>query len=156
MNTFFVSTNIQEFRPLLQTERSASLLIEILYHYRSEGQYLLHEFVVMPNHIHLILSPQKAVTIEKTLQLIKGGFSFRAKKAFGWKEVVWHRSFNDRRLRDATEYARAREYVLENPVEAKLCSRREDWPYSSANEKFELDGIPQRLKPLFLKQSSHG
>jgi putative transposase len=156
MNTFFVSTNIQGFRRLLQTERSANLFVEILYHYRAEASYLLHEFVVMPNHVHLILSPQEAVTIEKTIQLIKGEFSFRAKKAFGWKETVWHRSFNDRRLRDASEYARAREYVLVNPVEANLCLRREDWPYSSARGKFELDEIPQRLKPLSYKQSSHG
>jgi len=156
MNTFFVSTNIQGFRRLLQTERSASLFIEVLYYYRAEGQYLLHEFVVMPNHVHLILSPQEAATIEKSMQLIKGGFSFRAKKAFGWKDVVWHRSFNDRRLRDAIGYTRAREYVLDNPVKAGLCVRREDWPFSSANGKFEVDDVPQRLKPLSYKQSSHG
>lgn len=107
MNTFFVSTNIQGFRRLLQSERSAMLLIEVLYHYRAQNQYLLHEFVVMPNHIHLILSPTVAATIEKAMQLIKGGFSFRAKKQFGWKETVWHRSFNDRRVRDATEYSSA-------------------------------------------------
>jgi putative transposase len=110
----------------------------------------------MPNHVHLILSPQEAVTIEKTMQLIKGGFSFRAKKEFGWKEVVWHRSFNDRQLRDETEYARAREYVIDNPVKSDLCRRREDWPYSSASKNFELDEIPQGLKPLSYKHSSHG
>jgi putative transposase len=156
MNTFFVSTNIQGFRRLLQTERSASLLIEVLYHYRTQGQYRLHEFVIMPNHIHLILSPTSSVTIEKAMQLIKGGFSFRAKKAFGWKESVWHRGFNDRRLRDATEYANAVGYVLENPVKARLCSNPEGWPYSSASGKFELDEVPQRLKPLSYKHTSHG
>ena len=117
---------------------------------------MLHEFVVMPNHVHLIVSPQEAITIEKTMQLIKGGFSFRAKKEFGWKEVVWHRSFNDRRLRDTSEYANARDYVLDNPVNAKLCSRREEWPYSSGSGKFEIDEVPQRLKPFFHKHSSHG
>jgi len=156
MNTFFVSTNIQGFRRLLQSERSANLLIEVLYHYRSQNQYSLHEFVVMPNHLHVVLSPRAAVTIEKTMQLIKGGFSFRAKKELGWKEIVWLRSFNDRRLRDANEYVNAREYVLDNPVKAGLCLRREDWPYSSADAKFALDDVPQRLKPLCYKHSSHG
>jgi len=156
MNTFFVSTNIQEFRRLLQSERSATLLIEVLYHYRAQHEYLLHEFVVMPNHLHLILSPTAAVTIEKTMQLIKGGFSFRAKKAFGWKEVIWHRSFNDRRLRNATEYSNAREYLLDNPAKAGICLRAKEWPYSSATGTFELDEIPQRLKPLSYRHSSHG
>ena len=141
---------------MLQSERSATLLIEVLYHYRVQNQYLLHEFVVMPNHLHLILSPTAALTIEKSMQLIKGGFSFRAKKAFGWNDVVWHRSFNDRRLRNAQEYSRASEYLLENPVKAGFCLRREEWPYSSATCKFELDDIPQQLKPLSAGHSSHG
>ena len=132
------------------------MLIEVLYHYRTGEQYLLHEFVIMPNHLHLILSPNRSVTIEKAMQLIKGGFSFRAKKAFGWKETVWHRSFNDRRLRDVGEYTNAREYLLENPVKAGLCVRREDWPYSSATRKFELNDVPQRLKPFASGHSSHG
>jgi len=156
MNTFFVSTKIQGFRRLLQSERSANLLIEVLYHHRSQNQYSLHEFVVMPNHLHLILSPTAAVTIEKTMQLIKGGFSFRAKKDFGWKVTIRHRSFNDRRLRDANEYTNAREYILDNPVKAGLCLRREDWQYSSAGGKFVMDEVPQRLKPFCYKHSSHG
>jgi len=150
MNTFFVSTNTDGFRRLLQSERSANLLIEVLYHYRSERQYLVHEFVVMPNHLHVIITPLGAVTIEKAMQLIKGGFSFRAKKAFAWKVTVWHRSFNDRRLRDRSEYVNAREYLLDNPVKAGLCARREEWPFSSAHGKFELNAVPQRLKPLAL------
>ena len=80
MNTFFVSTNIDQFRRLLQSARSATLLIETLYQYRAEGHYLLHEFVVMPDHIHLIVSPQ--LTIEKSMQLIKGGFAFRRASDF--------------------------------------------------------------------------
>jgi putative transposase len=154
MNTFFVSTNTQGFRRLLQSERSANLFIETIYHYRSEGNYLLHEFVVMPNHIHLILTP-KEITTERAMQLIKGGFSFRAKKAFGWQETVWQRSFTDRRLRDVTEYVNAREYLLNNPVEAHMCERREEFPYSSAFPGFELDKVPQRLKPASLSASSH-
>jgi hypothetical protein len=47
MNTFFVSTNTQGFCRLLQSERAAKLFIETIYHYRAEGNYLLHEFVVM-------------------------------------------------------------------------------------------------------------
>ena len=154
MNTFFVSTNTQGFRSLFQSERSANLFIETLNHYRAEGNYLLHEFVVMPHHIHLILTPQ-GITIERAMQLIKGGFAFRAKKAFGWKVTVWQKSFSDRRLRDVTEYANAREYVLNNPVEARLCEKREEFPYSSASLRFELDEVPQLLKPASVSTGSH-
>lgn len=154
MNTFFVSTNTQGFRRLLQSERAATLFIETLYHYRAEGNYLLHEFVVMPHHVHLIITPQE-ITIERTMQLIKGGFSFGAKKTFGWKETVWQKSFTDRRLRDVNEYANAREYLLNNPVEARICEKREEFPYSSGSCRFELDEVPQRLKPASLSAGSH-
>lgn len=155
METFFVSTNILNFRHLLQSERSASLFIECLYLYRSEERYLLHEFVVMPNHVHLIVSP-RGVTIERVVGMIKGGFSFRAKEQFGWKGPTWIRSFQDRRLRDAEEYAVRKTYVWENPVRAGLCARPEDWPYGSACGRFELDPVPQRLKPLAMGRGTHG
>lgn len=155
METFFVSTNILNFRRLLQSERSANLFIECLYLYRSEERYRLHEFVVMPHHVHLILSP-RGLTIERAVGLIKGGFSFRAKEQFGWKGTVWLRSFTDRRLRDAEEYAVRKQYVWENPVRAGLCAQAEVWPYGSASGRFELDPVPQRLKPLAKGEGTHG
>jgi REP element-mobilizing transposase RayT len=156
MNTFFVSTNTQGFRRLLQTERSANLFIEVLYHYRAEAQYLLHEFVVMPDHVHLILSPQEAVTIEKSMQLIKGGSLFGPRRLSDGKR--WFGTGVSMTDACVTE--------LSTPVLVSTCStirskriyapRREDWPYSSVSGKFVLDEIPQRLKPLSYKQSSHG
>lgn len=56
--TFFVTTATYNRRRLFQVEANASLLIETIQHYRREGNYKLHAFVVMPDHIHL-LSHQK-------------------------------------------------------------------------------------------------
>jgi REP-associated tyrosine transposase len=57
----------------------ASLLLDTLLHYRREQKYLLHEYVVMPNHLHLIFTPAD-ITLERAMQFVKGGFSYRAKK----------------------------------------------------------------------------
>jgi putative transposase len=59
----------------------AQLLVEILQQYRLQKEYLLHEFVVMPDHFHLLITPTE--TLERALQLIKGGFSYRASKGIG-------------------------------------------------------------------------
>jgi len=56
----------------------ARLFVEVLFHYRDHKNYLLHEFVLMPDHFHLLVSP--TLSLERSLQLIKGGFSYRAKK----------------------------------------------------------------------------
>ena len=53
LGTFFVTSSISDKRNLLQSDRSARLFIDVLYHYRSENKLLLHGFVVMPDHFHV-------------------------------------------------------------------------------------------------------
>src|SRR5438067_2241257 len=73
-NTYFVTTGAWGHRSLLQSERMANLLVDTLLHYRREQKYLLHEFVVMPNHLHLMFTPC-GITLERVMQFVKGGFS---------------------------------------------------------------------------------
>lgn len=82
--TYFITADCWEKKRLLQSERMALLLIDVFYHYRSQKKYVLHEFVVMPHHFHLLITPLGS-TLERTMQLIKGGFSFRAGKEFSMK-----------------------------------------------------------------------
>ncbi len=102
----------------------------------------------MPNHFHLLITPGAKLSLERALQFIKGGFSFRAKKELGFTGEVWQKSFYDRRVRDWAEFQRFRNYIHENPVRRGLVSIAAEYPYSSANPKFEVDEVPQRLKPL--------
>ena len=146
--TYFITADCFEKKRMLQSDRSAQLMIDVLYHYRGQKKYLLHEFVVMPNHFHLLITPEGEATLERAMRLIKGGFSFRAGRELGMKGEIWQTSFHDRRVRDMDEYRRFREYIHQNPVGAHLTARAEEWPHSSACGKFELDEVPQRLKPL--------
>jgi putative transposase len=56
---------------------SAQLLVDVLAENRQKGRFLLHEFVIMPNHFHLPLTPAAEIPLEKALQFIKGSFSDR-------------------------------------------------------------------------------
>jgi putative transposase len=133
-------------------EKIASLFIEVMLSYKTEKKYLLHEFVVMPDHLHLILTPQ-GITLERALQLIKGGFSFQLNKNLKTKKDVWQPSFFDRRIRDSLEYQKFKDYIWQNPVKRFLAKTPEEYPYSSANPSFQLDPVPQRLKPVSLSTS---
>ena len=143
--TYFITASTWEKKCILQSERMAKLLIEVLLHYQTQGKYCLHEFVVMPNHFHLLITQIGLVTLEKTVQFIKGGFSFRARKELAIAGEIWQTSFYDRRVRDANEYVRFRHYIHMNPVRRGLVSNPEEFPYSSASMK--LDEVPQGLKP---------
>ncbi len=126
--TFFITTATYNRRRFFQVEANALLLIDTLQHYRREGNYKLHAFVVMPDHIHLLLTPE-AITLERAMGLIKGGFSRRLAS----KIPVWQRSFTDHRIRDAEEFAIRRNYIHENPIRAHLSANAEAYPYSSAS-----------------------
>lgn len=147
-STYFVTASTFGKKALFQTERTARLLLDVLSHYRAQQKFFLHEFVLMPDHFHLLITPGEGMTLERAMQLIKGGFSHRARKELGMSSEVWQTSFFDRRLRDAAEYAKFRDYIHQNPVARHLCARAEDYPYGSATTGIPLDPVPQRLKPL--------
>ncbi len=92
------------------------MLISTILKYRTADEFLLHEFVVMPNHIHLLLSVDDDHAIGRVVQLIKGGFSFGMGKAGMKLKAVWQPSYYEHRVRDAEEYGRMRAYIHDNPV----------------------------------------
>ncbi len=143
--TYFVTAGSFQKHSLFQSARMADLFVQVLLSYRSQHKYLLHEFVLMPDHFHLLITP--TLTLERSLQLIKGGFSFRAKRELGFGGETWEKSYHDRRVRDWQEYCAFRQYIHLNPVRKRLAGSAEQYSYSSAIAAMALDAAPQRLKP---------
>jgi len=141
--TFFVTSVTAQRRTLFQGEAACDLLVDVFQHYRSQGKYLLHDFVIMPDHIHTLITPAPEISLEKAVQFIKGGFSFRLKS----KMPVWQPSFTNHRIQESEDFERHREYIRMNPVRAGLVGKVEDYSYSSASGKFALDPMPPGLKP---------
>jgi putative transposase len=142
--TFFVTTVIAHRQPIFRSEMTAKLLIDTIAHYPDEQEYLLHEFVVMPDHLHALLTPSPEISLERAMQFIKGAFSFRLKS----RGPAWQASFSNHRVRDLEDYFNHREYIRMNPVRARLAQRPEQYPYSSAAVALRLDPVPQGLKPI--------
>lgn len=81
------------------------------------------------------------------MQFIKGGFSHRVTVELQTRMEIWQKGFSDHRIRDFEDFEKHRAYVHQNPVKARLALAAKDYKYSSAFGLFELDPIPQRLKP---------
>jgi putative transposase len=145
-NCYFITASTYQKQSLFQSDRMARLFWEVLLHYRLQHRYLLHEFVLMPDHFHLLITPTE--TLERALQLIKGGFSYRAKKESGFMREIWQPSYYDRRVRDLNECGAFREYIHRNPVKRGLAASAQDYLCSSARPEFVPDPLPQRLKPI--------
>jgi putative transposase len=151
--TFFVTTSIHDKRCLLQSSRSAELFMNVLDYYRQQGKFALHEFVIMPDHVHLLLTVSNDISIERAVQFIKGGFAYRAGKELKFDAPVWQKGFSEVRVLDETSYDQFVAYIRNNPVRARLASRPEEFPFSSASNSLELDPRPQGLKPTKIDQS---
>ena len=138
--TYFVTANCAGKRSLFQVDRNSALLFQVLQHYREH--YKLHAFVLMPDHFHLLLTPQ-AMTLERCLQLIKGGFSRRYHLEGGLKDV-WQKGYADHRCRDREDFVKHKTYIEQNPVAAGLCPSAGEYAWSSASlvlrEKNSLGG----------------
>ena len=126
--TFFVTSTTAGRRALLQSDRMAQLLVDVLAENRRKRRFLLHEFVIMPNHFHLLLTPAAEIPLEKALQFIKGGFSYRVKREIHFGFEIWQASFVNHRIRDAEDYKHHHTYIWENPVRAGLSERPELFP----------------------------
>ncbi|MGD0870896.1 MAG: transposase [Bryobacteraceae bacterium] len=130
--TFFATTKTSQGRPLLQSERNATLMIDVLRSYVAAGKFRLHDFVVMPDHVHVLLTVGADMTIEKAMQFIKGGFSYRLKKECGYLGEVWQRGFSEVRVESRESFLKHRQYLAANPVKAGLVDSAEKYPYCFA------------------------
>jgi len=149
--TYFVSSQTWERRPLFRNEIWARLFFKTLLLRRSKA-YLLHEFVLMPDHFHLLITP--AIALERAVQFIKGGFSYRAKKELQTNAEIWQRGFSDHRIRDWEDFEKHVHYIHLNPVKRQLSRQPEEYKFSSAYPGWKLDPIPQWLKPTEIATST--
>jgi putative transposase len=126
--TYLVTAVTAQRRSLFQVTVTAELLERTILGYRSQGRFLLHAFVIMPDYFHALITPAPDVSLEKAMQFIKGGFSFRLKS----KLDVWMRSFNESQIMTHEKFIHCVRYIEENPVRRGLVSTPEAYRFSSA------------------------
>jgi putative transposase len=142
--SYFVTTKCWQGRAIFQVPEIARILTVTLFNYRDHGNYLLHEFVVMPNHLHIMLTPSPTTSLEKAVQLIKGGSSYQIHRGRDQKMEIWQEGFYDWTVCDEKDWIAKVEYIRMNPVRANLIEKACDWLYSSANGQFTLDPMPTK------------
>jgi putative transposase len=139
--TYFVTAVTAQRRRLFQATETAALLQQTILEYRGQGRFLLHAFVIMPDHFHALITPDPDVSLEKAMQFIKGGFSFRLKS----KLDVWLRSFNESQIISAEKFVSCVRYIQENPIRRGLAPTATEFQFSSAGSD-ELDRMPVHLR----------
>ena len=118
---------------LLRQPAIAQVVVDSIRRGASLDHYQVHAFVVMPNHVHLLLTPR--VPPSRLLKSLKGCTAREANRILGRTgEPFWQRESYDHWVRDQAEFGRIRRYIENNPVKAGLVAQASDYPWSSAAE----------------------
>ena len=112
--------------------------------------YVLHAWVIMPNHVHVVLEPH--LELPQIMRWLKGRTSRKANQILGRKGLpFWQDEYYDHWIRSAGELNELISYVEHNPVQAGLAGSEEQWPWSSASKK--ADDTMRSSAPRELVQS---
>jgi len=141
IRTYLITAVTAQRRRLFQVTANAELFQQTILDYRDQKKYFVHAFVVMPDHFHALMTPFPEVSLEKALQFIKGGFSFRLKS----RADVWMKGFNESQVITRKKFEGAVRYIEENPVRARLALSAREYPFSSAGRE-DMDPMPVHFR----------
>jgi len=125
----------------------ARMVVEALfYHEHDLAHYHLHNYVVMPNHVHILITPRAQVP--KVMQSLKRFTGLEGNRILGVTgRPFWQDESYDRLVRNREELERIARYIEMNPVEAGLAAAPEEFPWSSArpiDNRPQVDNLPHR------------
>ncbi|HWN65308.1 MAG TPA: carbamoyl-phosphate synthase large subunit, partial [Candidatus Binatus sp.] len=104
---------------LLRDRHSAEIVAKTIRHFDGE-RYFVDSFVVMPNHVHVLVRPKAQHNLSEILHSWKSFSAKEINQALQRKGPVWMDENYDHIVRDYSELCRQREYIRNNPVKAKL------------------------------------
>lgn len=127
-NHHFVTFSCYQRRPYLNNDEARATFEEVLEAVRRRHQFLVFGYVLMPEHVHLLMSEPKQQALADTLRVLKGESSKRLK---GRPRPFWQTRYHDFNVITAGKQVEKLRYLHRNPVERGLVENPEDWPWSS-------------------------
>jgi len=121
---YFITVNCrQRFQNQLAGPQVANRIFETVRHRQEKYLWWPYLLLLMPDHLHALLSFPPS---DKPIRSIVSKWKEWTCKAIG---IVWQDDFFEHRLRHDESRREKADYILANPVRAKLVARPEDWPY---------------------------
>ena len=124
----FITFTCYHRLPHLNDDTSRTVFEETLETLRQRHQFYVFGYVLMPEHVHLLLSEPKLHPLADTLRALKTQTSRKLK---GERMQFWQTRYFDRNIITQDEFSEKLQYMHRNPVKAGLVEKPEDWPWSS-------------------------
>jgi len=119
------------------------ILLHVITEAKEKYEFQLHNFCIMPNHLHLLITPKNGTNISRIMQWIKTNSAKIWNSLNYSKDHFWGERFFSRPIKDMDEYINVFNYIDQNPVKAGLVSNPIDWiasgAYYAANKSTLID-----------------
>ena len=125
---FLVTLATYKFRPVFAVSRLADLFIDTLLSLRMRGLFKLHAFLVLPDRVHLLLSPL-TVSLDRAVEMTEGAFAQQLDSV----QLIWEPGFEQHPVYSLRDLETLRTHIHQMPVRANLTPTAELYPYSSAS-----------------------
>jgi REP-associated tyrosine transposase len=147
---FFVTTNLaRNCSPLSSAERD--VLLQVVAERRSQGEFWLYGYCVMPTHLHLLLRPNNH-DLAAAMNGIKAVTNTRIVHARKTRVAIWQPKYFDNITRRVRDFWAKLEYIHNNPVAAGLAATPRDWKWSSYLAFTDCGALPIPLDVADLPQ----
>jgi len=130
-STYFITARVapEVGEPFHDVQVATTMISSLLHDHNKK--YLIYAYVVMPDHLHIIMKPLSGNRLAKIMQGIKGSSAYAMNKQLERAGRFWQAENFDHLICDDSNLREKWEYIKENPVKAKLVSKAEDYPFSS-------------------------
>jgi putative transposase len=139
-HSHFITFTCYRRREHLTSSHACSAVLHALENTRQRYELRVYGFVLMPEHVHLLLSEPERGTLARALQSLKSASARTARDVptgkTGACAPFWQTRYYDRYMRDYDEFSEKLRYIHRNPVKRGLCSSPEQWPWSSFRHYF--------------------
>ncbi|MGE5114160.1 MAG: REP-associated tyrosine transposase [Acidobacteriaceae bacterium] len=118
--------------PLLGSTLLCEIFLQCLERTRRSYQFRVYGYVVMPEHIHLLISEPETELLATAIQALKIASAARARHYREVQETpLWQKRYFDHNVRSHASFETLLRYIHRNPVKRRLVIRPEDWKWSS-------------------------
>ena len=134
---YFITSTTEDRNPVFANEGNALVLWNVINNQRKRERFHLLGFVIMPDHLHIIIIPRGENRVSFIMQEIKKGSARLINRSNGRKGKLWMNEYYDYIIRGESDLMEKMGYIHYNPVKKGLVDNEEEYPFSSANPKYE-------------------
>ena len=130
--TYHVTSRTNNKTRIFETYLGRRIMLLVLEKAKEKYGFRVHNFCIMPNHVHLLLTPSRGTNISRIIQWIKTKSAKIWNGIHGSENHIWGERFFSRPIKDASDYFAVYNYIDRNPVKAALVINTCEWKASGA------------------------